>query len=115
MGQLRLIMRAVPRAGCEPYAGTEGFLIYAHKFNLVHSSPDSAAGMYLLKRARRSDNSLVGDIVPLDQLRAAIDLTPRFGAKADTRLTTRTILEYSTEFWLNKYFSKELFFALSDK
>jgi hypothetical protein len=68
--------------------------------------------MYLLKRARRSDRAIMGDVVPLDQIRALIDLVPRFGAEADKRLTRGTTLEYSSEFWLNKYFDKELFYAL---
>jgi hypothetical protein len=51
--------------------------------------------------------------VPLDQIRAQADLAPRFGAKANPKLTSSTSLVYSTEFWLNKYFDKELFYALS--
>jgi hypothetical protein len=67
--------------------------------------------MYLLKHARRSDRAIMGDVVPLDQIRALIDLVPCFGAEADKRLTRGTTLEYSSEFWLNKYFDKELFYA----
>jgi hypothetical protein len=68
--------------------------------------------MYLLKRARRSDRAIMGDVVPLDRLRALIDLVPRFGKEADKQLTRGTALERSSEFWLNKYFDKELFYAL---
>jgi hypothetical protein len=68
--------------------------------------------MYLLKRARRNDGASMGDVVPLSQLRTLINLVPRFGAKADNRLTMETALEYCAEFWLNKYFDKELFYAL---
>jgi hypothetical protein len=68
--------------------------------------------MYLLKRARRTGGAIMGDVVPLAQLRTLIDLVPRFGAEADKRLTRGTALEYSSEFWLNKYFDKELFHAL---
>jgi hypothetical protein len=55
---------------------------------------------------------LIGDVVPLGQLRALLDLVPRFGAAANKRLTKETSLELSLEFWLNKYFKKELFYAL---
>ena len=68
--------------------------------------------MYLLKRAHRNDGSIVGDVIPLVQLRALVDLVPRFGKAADRQLAKEAVLGYSSEFWLNKYFKKELFFAL---
>jgi hypothetical protein len=68
--------------------------------------------MHLLKRARRADRSIMGDIVPLAQLRTLVDLVPRFGKQANRQLAKETVLEYSSEFWLNKYFEKELFYAL---
>ncbi len=40
------------------------------------------------------------------------DVVPRFGAKADPRLNKTNTLACSNEFWLNKYFNKELFYAL---
>jgi hypothetical protein len=61
----------------------------------------------------RSNGERIGDILPLDQIRAQADLAPRFGTKANPKLTSSTSLVYSTEFWLNKYFNKELFYALS--
>ena len=36
----------------------------------------------------------------------------RFGTVADSRLTMQTSLMFSTNFWLNKYVDKELFWAL---
>ena len=69
--------------------------------------------MHLLKKATRANGARIGDIVPLDQIRALVDLTPRFGSKANARLTSFSSMAYSTEFWLNKYFDKELFYALS--
>ena len=67
--------------------------------------------MYVLKRACQADGSIMGDIVPLVQLRTLVDLVPRFGKKANRQLAKETVLEYSSEFWLNKYFEKELFYA----
>ena len=69
-------------------------------------------GMYILKHSQRSDRTLIGDVVPLGQLRALLDLVPHFGAAADKRLAKETSLEFSLEFWLNKYFEKELFYVL---
>lgn len=68
--------------------------------------------MYVMKRATRSDGSPMGDFIHLDQLRTVVDLVPRFGQKADARLTREMSRYYHTEFFLNKYFTKELFFAL---
>jgi hypothetical protein len=68
--------------------------------------------MYVLKRSRRSNDTIIGDVMPLGRLRALLDLIPRFGADANKRLTKETSLEFSLEFWLNKYFEKELFYAL---
>lgn len=76
------------------------------------SYPEAASSMYILKRARRANNSFIGGIVPLQQIRGMVDLVPRFGEKADRRLGKTNCLAYSTEFWLNKYFDKELFYAL---
>jgi hypothetical protein len=41
-----------------------------------------------------------------------VDLVPHFGKAADKQLSKETVLEYGLEFWLNKYFDKELFYAL---
>ena len=56
---------------------------------------------------------LIGDILPLDQIRCLADITPRFGKAANRTLTKDNSTEYSTEYWLNKYFNKELFWSLS--
>ena len=69
--------------------------------------------MYVLKRAVRADKTHIGGIIPLQQTRELVDLVPRFGAEADRRFTYANSLEYSTEFWLNKYFDKELFYTLN--
>jgi hypothetical protein len=68
--------------------------------------------MYLLKHAQRNTGEIMGDVIPLSQLRTLINLVPRFGAEADNQLTKETALEWSSEYWLNKYFDKELFYAL---
>ncbi|KAJ7029159.1 hypothetical protein C8F04DRAFT_1212028 [Mycena alexandri] len=120
--QIRMIFRVVtPRDGHAPV--TQKFLAYVQRFNIVPQTkldgsgkgpfPEPASGMYLLKRARRSDKSVMGDVIPLDRLRAQVELTPRFGKKADRRLSKETSLDLCDEFWLPKWFNKELFFALA--
>lgn len=68
-----------------------------------------------MRRAKRTDGTAMGDVLPLEQIRALVALVPRFGDKADRRLTSANSLSYSAEFWLDKYFEKELFFALNTK
>lgn len=118
-----MIFRVVPRKDSLPPAGTNNFLAYVQRFDVVPQIdptsggrgvfPEPASGMYQLKRARRVDQSIMGDIIPLERVRAPVELTPRFGKIADKRLTKQTSLDYCEEFWLSKWFNKELFFALS--
>ncbi|KAJ7651861.1 hypothetical protein B0H17DRAFT_1147535, partial [Mycena rosella] len=79
VGYLRMIMRAVPQ-GSDPPPGTAGFLAYVQRFDVVSRGDgpclDPGTGMYRLKRARRADGTIMGDILPLDHLRAHVALPP---------------------------------------
>jgi hypothetical protein len=124
--QLWLIFRAVPSRRAPNALGTDLFLTYAQCFEIISQLnptaqasstqrglyPDPSTGMYVLKRSERSDGTIMGDVVPLRQVRTLLDLVPRFGAEANKQLTKETSLEFSREFRLNKYFDKELFYAL---
>lgn len=115
-----MILRVVPLREHVP-RGAENFLAYVQRFNIVPQldpttgirGVDPASGMYHLRRARRSDQSIMGDIIPLDRLRASIELTPKFGKKAEQRLSRESSLDLWDDFWLCKWFNKELFFVLS--
>ncbi|KAJ6504061.1 hypothetical protein DFH09DRAFT_944143, partial [Mycena vulgaris] len=120
VGHLRMVMRVVPNGGFPHPPGTNGFLAYVQRFDVVNPArsgggphPDPDTGMYHVRRAWRSNGTVVGDIIPLDRLRAHVELTPRFGSEADRRLTKENSLDCSEDFWLTQYFTKELFFALS--
>lgn len=100
------------------------FLAYVRRYDIVNQpNPENASlrgfypepntGLYLLKKSIRANGSWLGDVIPVDQIRALLDLTPRFGLKANRRLTYSSSVAYSTEFWLNKFFNKELYYALS--
>ena len=69
--------------------------------------------MFLLKHSLHQDGSLIGDVISLSWLRALVELTLVFGEKADLRLMKELSLEYSMHFGLDKYFDKELFYALT--
>ena len=112
--QLRLIFRAIPSRRAPNALGTDLFLTYAQRFEIVPQlnpalstrrglNPDPSTGMYVLKRSQWSDRTIMGDVVPLGQVRTLLDLVPRFGANANKQLTKETSLEFSLEFWLNKY------------
>ena len=99
------------------------YLTYVQRFDIIPQAtpgypgpraaiPDPVTGMYILKRAIRSNGSRMGDIIPLSRYRMPVELTPRFGAKADHRLTKENSLESSTEFILNKYFHKDTYHYL---
>ena len=100
---------------------TSRFLTYVRRYDIIPQRNGSQQGMYpdpdtnlfLLKKATCSNGEVSGDIIPLDQLRSIADLAPRFGVKANPQLTNTNSTTFSTEFWLNKYFDKELFYALS--
>jgi len=97
------------------------FLTYVQRFDIVPQStsqsnraprPEPSSSLYVLKKAKRTDGSMIADIVPLCQLRDLVNLTPRFHEAAHRGLTDRNSSRYSTEFFLNKYFHKEMFWAL---
>ena len=76
------------------------------------SFPEPNSSLYVLKRAKRTNLSLMGNVIPLDQIRALIDLTPCFGDVAKRTLTFQNSTIYNSEYFVNKYFDKELFWAL---
>jgi hypothetical protein len=125
---VRLIFQILPTA---PFTDdtplghqiTGRFLAYIQRYDVVPQRdptgaqhgmyPDSSTGLYLLKRAVRSTGEVLGDIIPLDQLRSLADVAPRFGEEASPGLTNTNSIVFAKEFWLNKYFDKEHFYILS--
>lgn len=75
--------------------------------------PEPSTNMYVLKRSLRADGIRMGDIIPLSHIRAAVDLVPRFMETADPRLTKESSLEYASEFLLNHFFDRQLYYSLA--
>ncbi|KAF8060125.1 hypothetical protein FPV67DRAFT_1564292 [Lyophyllum atratum] len=114
--QLRLIFRIVPSSHPQS-PSTAGFLSYAQCFDIVPQLnpkvsgsstvkgpyPDPTTMLYIIKRAKRRNHSTI---------RALVDLTPHLRDEADHRLSKTNAMEYVDEYWLNKYFTKELFYSL---
>lgn len=78
-------------------------------------TPDPVTGLYVLRRAARQSGgatSYFGDVLPVQNIRTPIQLVPRFGPKADARMTPQTSLERSTVFFLNRYSDKIIYFTV---
>ncbi|KAH9165648.1 hypothetical protein EDB89DRAFT_2116030 [Lactarius sanguifluus] len=95
VAQIRLIFRAVPVPGI-----STRFDIVPQPHPVAPASSNQK-GPYPHPITGMIDGAIMGDVVPLAQLRTLVDLVPQ-----------ETALEYSLEFWLNRYFDKELFYAL---
>ncbi|KAI0244974.1 hypothetical protein BJV78DRAFT_1142961, partial [Lactifluus subvellereus] len=105
----------------------ESFLSYTQKFEIIPQIneklsgssrqkgpyPHFASSMFVLQQVRHPNQNIAVEIIPLKQVRALVELVPVFGEAADRRLTKETSLEYSRQFWLDKYFDKELYYALT--
>lgn len=103
-------MRPLGKTG-ERCPWTDRFLVYIQHFDITVA--EDATQLHVLKRAKRATGQRLGDVTPLSQVRAFAHLIPRFGPSADSRLTACNSFEHSTEFYLNKYFDKNTYYALS--
>ncbi|KAI6004712.1 hypothetical protein EDD15DRAFT_2384724 [Pisolithus albus] len=114
---VRLIMCPVlPRGSSGVNWFSDHFLIYAQRFDIVpqgNSSVERTTGLHVLKKAMRASGSELGEVFPLDQLRSYAHVVLRFGRKADNHLTSTNCIHSSLSFFLNKYFEKDFFYAIS--
>jgi len=96
---------------------SDSFFAYVHHFKIVPQSNstniNSATGMYMLKRAVRGNGERIGEVIPLIHVHSPAHLIPNFGREAHSCLTNLSSYELSSEFWLNKFWSKEFYHALS--
>ncbi|KAA1479646.1 hypothetical protein DENSPDRAFT_750630, partial [Dentipellis sp. KUC8613] len=113
---IQLIFRPLAESTVAPY------LAYAYRFdflsqgppaghaNGVHQfTPDPTTGLYILRKATRSDGSRMGGIIPLSQIRMPVQLIPRFGKVADSRMDAKNSLACCQDFYLNHYVDKDTF------
>ena len=94
------------------------YLVYAQRFDIIPqlsaastraAIPDPNTGLYIFKRAFRTDHTRIGGIIPLAHCHMPVQLVPRFGVRADTSLKPTTSMERSREFFLNGNFDKDIF------
>ncbi|KAF8449211.1 hypothetical protein L210DRAFT_3609588 [Boletus edulis BED1] len=108
VAQLRLVFRPM---------NADYLLAYVQRFNVVSqresmSDVHPATGMHLLRRATKSNGTRIGDIVPVSHIRSVAHLVPSFGKEAHPCLSRQNVNELSTDFWLNKFWSKEFYYVL---
>ena len=80
---------------------------------LQRVGPDPITNMLVLEHAHRANGLYLGNIIPLSQLPGLVHLIPVFEDKADNHLTTYNNLHFSSEYLLNTYSDKEMFYALN--
>ena len=106
--QLRIIFRLLR---------SNAFLAYVQRFNisspLMNNMTEPAVAMHILKCMVGSDNTHVRDVVPLCHIRLPAHVIPRFGKEANPCLTRHTLYQLLHNFWLNKYWNKEFYYALT--
>ena len=119
MGQIRLIFHPM----WDLRMKLPLYLAYVERFDIIPQThfprgqrlvPDPIRGMYVLRRARRTDGSPMGAVVPLYHLRHPIQLIPKFGEEARSTLSPQTSFDAHSDFYLNHYFDKEDFFYMRD-
>ncbi|KAG1883168.1 hypothetical protein F4604DRAFT_1921075 [Suillus subluteus] len=109
IAQIKLIICPIGKRGTE-WSWKDRFLTYVERFDIGNREPNTQ--LHLLKRAKWSNGTWIGDIIPVTQLRAPVNIVPHFGASADNHLTLYNSNEHLSEFWLNRYWDKNTFFPL---
>lgn len=113
VAELRLILRPIPNGAI----GNDRFLAYVQRFDFVPRPNGSHIDKYtqlpVIRRANRSNGQPLGEIVPLSQVRELVNIIPCFGARAQSNLTKSNSVHHSSTFFLNKYFTKDQYYALS--
>ncbi|KAI6013667.1 hypothetical protein BKA83DRAFT_4063152, partial [Pisolithus microcarpus] len=112
---VRLIMCPVSPRGLR-LVWDDRLLVYVRRFDMVpqqQADVDLATRLHVLKWATRASGEFLGDIFPLDQIKSYAHLVPRFGEAADNRFTSTNSFHSAQSFWLNSYFDKEFYYALS--
>ena len=94
------------------------FVAYVQCFDIVPqqgipNNINSGTGMHLVQRTTKPNGSRISNVIPVTWIHSPAHLIPNFGKEAHTCLTGESSYELSTEFWLNKFWMKEFYYALS--
>ncbi|KAG1802822.1 uncharacterized protein HD556DRAFT_1489651 [Suillus plorans] len=97
--------------------------LYVEFFNFSHSlvstfdelrivTPAPVTDMFLVHHRVRSNNTALGDIVPLESVRQIIQLIPKFGREVSASMNCDNSLQLAREFYVNNFADKETFHAI---
>ncbi|KAH7098536.1 hypothetical protein BKA62DRAFT_810670 [Auriculariales sp. MPI-PUGE-AT-0066] len=109
VGRLRAIVRIPDQFACDLFAGRADApdqLAVVDLYTRLPRQEDDINGMFLIQKPTQCEAA----VVPIDNLRRAAHLFPRFGsAKVDRKLTSNTILDAFTAFYLNNRVDKDAY------
>lgn len=92
-------------------------LIYTQRLDVVpqgNSQTEFTTGLHVLRRTKHTSSENLGEVFPLDHLRSYAHIVPCFGHAANNCLTNLNSIHTLELFLLNKYFDKDIFYAISE-
>ncbi|KAH9166213.1 hypothetical protein EDB89DRAFT_2115908 [Lactarius sanguifluus] len=121
--QVRMVFQPI---SCEqPSESIHPLLCYVQKFSFAGRraedgtrSKEQNVGMYLVRRQFRAptvgsgERMRMGDITPIIDIARAVDIVPVYGARMDPRITAENSLDIPTDFYLNDFSDKEIYYTL---
>ncbi|CUA77854.1 hypothetical protein RSOLAG22IIIB_06827 [Rhizoctonia solani] len=105
VGQLTLLFRLSPSI----FNPDPPLLAYIHRFTRIPQQPDAEAGMYIVKKDRRTNGQLFGRVIEARQIVRLCPLAPVIHGVANRQVTPRTSFSFYESFYINKYHSHELY------
>ncbi|KAH8985112.1 hypothetical protein EDB86DRAFT_3066078 [Lactarius hatsudake] len=120
--QVRMVFQPISRE--QPSESIHPLLCYVQKFSFVGRAEDGTrlkeqnVGMYLVWRQFRAptvgsgERMHMGDITPIIDIARAVDIVPVYGARMDPRITAENSLDIPTDFYLNDFSDKEIYYTL---
>ncbi|KAH9034171.1 hypothetical protein EDB84DRAFT_1669337 [Lactarius hengduanensis] len=119
--QVRMVFQPISR---EP-SDSIPLLCYVQKFSFAGRraedgtrSKEQNVGMCLLRRQFRTptvgsgERTRMGDITPITDIARAVDIVPVYGAQMDPQITAENSLDIPTDFYLNDFSDKEIYYTL---
>ncbi|KAH9011172.1 hypothetical protein EDB83DRAFT_2234129 [Lactarius deliciosus] len=121
--QVRMVFQPISRE--QPSESIHPLLCYVQKFSFARRraedgtrSKEQNVGMYLVRRQFRAptvgsgERMRMGDITPIIDIARAVDIVPVYGARMDPRITAENSLDIPTDFYLNDFSDKEIYYTL---
>ncbi|KAH8999792.1 hypothetical protein EDB86DRAFT_3063873 [Lactarius hatsudake] len=121
--QVRMVFQPISRE--QPSESIHLLLCYVQKFSFAGRraedgtrSKEQNVGMYLVRRQFRAptvgsgERMCMGDITPIIDIAHAVDIVPVYGARMDPRITAENSLDIPTDFYLNDFSDKEIYYTL---